>query len=144
MRKSIKVHTEKAIREAIHLLRLAKKYKELCKGHKNEGLEPSLIIGFDNGYFTTVSGGGDMFEKFGTEKFWETTLVKITWLRTLLIQVNRKARLPYLPFDHCFSYEEKDVGQRMFSFYTNLFLLSCRDSLLPFLFCQSLFTKCGL
>ena len=48
LRKSIKLHTESAVRESIHLFRISKAYKKLRKGQKNEGLPPSLIILFDN------------------------------------------------------------------------------------------------
>ena len=43
-------------------------YKELRRGHKNEGEDPSIIIIFDNGYFTTISGDGHMFHSFCKDK----------------------------------------------------------------------------
>ena len=64
LRKSIKVHTETAVREAIHLVCIIRKYNKLRQGHKNEGGTPLVLLLFDNGYFTTVSGWGQIFETF--------------------------------------------------------------------------------
>ena len=64
VRKSVKVHTESLIREVNQLLRIAQKYKDLRIGHKNEPRSPSLLLLFDNGFFTTVTGNGDMFHSF--------------------------------------------------------------------------------
>ena len=114
LRKSIKLHTESAIREAIHLLRIALAYFKIRKGHKNEGSEPSLIILFDNGYFTTVLGGGALLESFMLDK----TLGFYTGKGFDVKKPNdfgyRNARLRYLPFDRCFSFADDDVDMRKY------------------------------
>ena len=39
-----------------HLFRIVLQYQNFRRGHKNQGSDPSVLILFDNGYFTTVSG----------------------------------------------------------------------------------------
>ena len=112
LRKSIKVHTESAIREAIHLIRLAIKYKILRKGHKNEGRDPSLIILFDNGYFTTVSGDGELFDVFCRDKTFGQYTGRNYKVKKTSDAEYRTAKLRFLPFDHCFHYSEDDVNSR--------------------------------
>ena len=112
LRKSIKLHTESTIREAIHLFRISKAYKKLRKGHKNEGIQPSLLILFDNGYFTTVFGGGSLLKKF-----MELKIIDLyTGKGHSVVKPDEKkyhtARLRYLPFDRCFSFTEDDVNDR--------------------------------
>ena len=114
LRKSIKLHTESAIREAIHLFRISKSYKKLRKGHKNEGIPPSLLILFDNGYFTTVSGGGTLFEKFMECKILDFYSGKGHRVIHPEDPHYCTARLRYLPFDRCFSFTDDDVNDRKF------------------------------
>ena len=112
LRKSIKLHTESAIREAIHLFRISRTYKKLCKGHKNEGLAPSMIILFDNGYFTTVSGGGSLFQKIKEFKILDFYTGKGHRVTVPEDKNYRMARLRFLPFDRCFSFTDDDVNDR--------------------------------
>ena len=112
VRKSIKVHTEKTVREAITLVRIAKRYKRLRQGHKNEGSEPSIIVLFDNDFFTTVSGSGQLFEVFCKEKYLGPYTDRNYFVREPDDPQYRHAPLRHLPFDHCFNYMDEDVHQR--------------------------------
>ena len=114
LRKSIKMHTEKAVREAIHLFRIAMKYKKLRSGHKNEGCDPSVILIFDNGFFTTVSGSGELFNVFCKEKHLGPYTGKNYLVREPNDSAYRNAKLRHLPFDHCFNYMEEDVDKCKF------------------------------
>ena len=124
LRKSIKVHTEKAVREAIHLVRIAAKYKKLRAGHKNEGCDPSVILIFDNGFFTTVSGSGELFNVFCKEKYLGPYTGKNYIVHEPCDPGYRYARLRHLPFDHCFNYMEEDVDKRAYIYcrYHNLYI----------------------
>ena len=111
MRKSVKVHTESAVREVTQLYRIALKYKELCRGHKNELMAPSMLLLFDNGFFTTVTGAEDMFHSFCKSK----TLGNYTGHNYAVQKPTdydyHTARIRYLPFDHAFYYHEYNVDQ---------------------------------
>ena len=61
LRKSIMTATRSAIRDLIKANRLMEEYKEMMRGTKDEGLDPSSLIIFDNGYFTIISGAGKSF-----------------------------------------------------------------------------------
>ena len=115
--KSIKLHTESSCREFVHLIRIAEKYKKLRKGHKNEGGMPSGITIFDNGYFTTVSGHGSLFDQFLLNKTLGDYTGKNYRVRIPTDTDYRQARLQYLPFDRCFSFSEEDVDDREFKIY---------------------------
>ena len=73
---------------------------------------------FDNGYFTTVTGGGSLFQNFVRNK----TLGYYTGKYHCVTPPNdpgyRTARLRHLPFDRCFSFSDEDVHQRKYNFNT--------------------------
>ena len=111
LRKSIKVHTETAAREATHLFRIAKKYKEFKLGHANEPGDPSIIMLFDNGYFTVVSGCGKMFNLFCRDKILGSYTGRNHIVREPTDADYRNAKIRHLPFDRCFSFKEEDVDK---------------------------------
>ena len=85
IRKSIKVHTEKAVREAIHLYRIAMRYKKLRIGQKNGQIPLSflfLIMGFLPQYLEVANYS--MF--FVKKNIWVRTLVVIIWYVNPVIQ----------------------------------------------------------
>ena len=73
---------------------------------------PSLLIIFDNGYFTTVSGGGKLLEIFMLDK----TIGQYTGRGHVVCKPDEfgyhNARLRFLPFHRCFSFADEDVDKR--------------------------------
>ena len=120
----MKLHTESAVREAIHLLRIARQYKQIRKGHKNEGKQPFIIILFDNVYFTVVSGWGSIFDNFVQYKTLGDYSGKYFGVRNPEDDDYRTARVRYLPFDRCFSFGDDDVTDRKFN---NQCMFICRN-----------------
>ena len=112
LRKSMKVHTEKVVREVIHLFRIAQKYKNLHSGHKNEGCEPSILLIFDNRFFTTITGSGEMFTVFMKDKILGDYTGKNFIIRSPGDADYHTARIRYLSFDHSFYFCDYDVNDR--------------------------------
>ena len=99
----------------MQLFRIAKAYKELHKGHKNEGQDPSVLLVFDNGYFTTVVGSGSLCNYFLSEKTLHDYTGKHFKVRMPTDPDYQQARLRYLPFDRCFSFSDDDVDNREYN-----------------------------
>ena len=87
-------------------------YKDLMRGTKSEGLEPSFLI-LDNGYYTIISGSGKIFNAFCKNK-------SLGNLYTGRYAVPRdpsdpkysQSRLRILPFDKAFTFLPNDVDSR--------------------------------
>ena len=124
LRKSIKVHTESAVREIIHLYRIARAYKRIKRGQKNEPRDPSMIMLFDNGFFTTVAGDGEMFISFCRDKILGSYSGRNYIVRLPDDDEYRHAPLRMLPFDRCFNFREDDVNDRKIEF--EIYFLLCR------------------
>ena len=85
-----------AIRACIKANRLMEEYKEMMRGSADEGLDPSIIIIFDNGYYTIISGSGKIYHAFCHNK----TLGNYTGSVFSTFQSFR-SKLQHIPFANC-------------------------------------------
>ena len=100
------------MKEVIHLYRIARSYKNIRKGHKNEPRDPAMLMIFDNGFFTTVAGNGEIFHTFCKTKTLGNYTGKNYIVRKPGDAEYRHARLRLLPFDRCFYFRDEDVDSR--------------------------------
>ena len=65
LRKSIKTHTATCVRHIIPLVHMAEEYYVYNRGERSQkGREPALLFIFDTGYYTVISGWGELFDHY--------------------------------------------------------------------------------
>ena len=94
--------------------RLMEEYKELMRGTDSEGLDPSSLIVFDNGYYTIISGSGKMFNAFGKTKSLGNYTGRFEIPKEPTDPNYSKSKLRILPFDKTFTFLPNDVDQSKF------------------------------
>ena len=89
-------------------------YKDMMRGTSREGLDPSCIVLFDNGYYTIISSSGKMYNAFCKDK----TLGNYTGANSVPKPPNDVAyhdsSLRILPFDQAFTFLSTDVDKRKY------------------------------
>ena len=56
------------VRHVIPLVRMAEEYYVLKRGKNDSGQEPTLLLIFDTGYYTIVTGWGKLFDIYCRRK----------------------------------------------------------------------------
>ena len=88
-----------------------KHFQKLLKECGKEGKDPSFILILDTGFYTVVSGDGDIFFKFCKTKTLGNYTGRNVRPRFPSDDDYLRSRLRCLPFDYCFNYTSKDVDE---------------------------------
>ena len=112
----MKRHTESAIREVHCVQRIAEQLHTSLSGSGLEGQVPTFLLAMCNGYFTTATGEGDLFQKFCQYGVLGQYTGRNVRYRSPSQADYSEARLRLLPFDHAFSHCTKDVQEREWIF----------------------------
>ena len=87
LQKSIKTHTATCVRHVIPLVHMAEEYYLLKRGQNDCGCEPALLLIFDTGYYTVVTGWGELFDIFAELSNWAPTLAEMLNQESQEIQI---------------------------------------------------------
>ena len=91
---------------------MAEEYYENKKSSPQSGIEPSLLFLFDNGYSTTMSGWGNLYDHYCNFK----QLGQYTGRNVKPRQPSDtdycQSRLHIMPFDHAFKLVTTDITKR--------------------------------
>ena len=112
LRKCINTAVRTAVRSLIKATRLMEEYKGMVRGTNSEGLSPSSLIMFDNGYFTTISGAGEVYHSFCKDKNLGNYTGRFAFPKHPSDPGYETSLLRMLPFDHTFTFLPTDVNAR--------------------------------
>ena len=102
------------IREIIPLIRMAEEYYLNKRDSKERGQEPCLLFLFDTGYFTVVSGWGELYEKYCHSKQLGQYTGRNVHPRSPDDPDYGHSRLRIFPFDHAFTFIRRNITDGMF------------------------------
>ena len=109
-RKSIKTHTATCVHHLIPLIRMAGEYYIYNTGHKCEkGRKSALLFIFDTGYYTIVSGWGELYDIYCTTKKLGSYTDRNVSPHKPTDTDYGESRLWILPFDHAFRFIKKNI-----------------------------------
>ena len=103
-----------AVRACIKANRLMQEYKDMMRVTKIEGLDPSTLIIFDNGYYTIISGSGKIYHVFCCNKMFGNYTGRFSMPSSPSDPDYNKSLLRIMPFDQAFTFLPKDVNERKF------------------------------
>ena len=109
LRKSIKTATSTCVRHVIPLVRMAEEYYLFKQGNSERGREPAVLLIFDTGYYTIISGWGELFDVFCKSKQIGNYTGRNVKPRQPGDHDNGESRLRILPFDHAFAFITKNI-----------------------------------
>ena len=87
-------------------------YKEFMRGTNEEGLKPSSLIIFDNGYYTIISGTGEIFHAFCKNKSLGNYNGNDEDPTDPSDPRYYSSKLRIIPFDNTFTFLPNDVNDR--------------------------------
>ena len=118
--KSIKTHTATCVRHIIPLVQMAEEYHMYKKGdHGDNGREPAVLFIFDTGYYTVVSGWGELFDVYCSKKKLGTYTGCNVKPRKPGDSNYGDSRLRILPFDQAFHFICKNITD------SKVYVLNC-------------------
>ena len=91
-------------------------YKEFMRGTNGEGLDPSSLIIFDNGYYTIISGSGKIFHAFCKDKTLGNYNGNDENPTAPTDPMYSSSKLRIIPFDQSFTFLPNDVDDRKILF----------------------------
>ena len=106
---ALKRHTETAVRSVHHVQRIAEQLKNALTGTETEGEPPTCILVLSNGYFSTSTGEGSLYEEFRKSKKLGHYIGKNVYEKTHDDVDYSKSRLRHMPFDRAFTHCNTDA-----------------------------------
>ena len=111
LRKSIKTATATCVRNVIPLVRMAEEYYVFKRGTPERGEKPALLLIFDTGYYTVISGWGALFDVYCKTKKLGNYTGKNVKARSPDDEDYGESQLRILPFDHSFTFIRKNIQE---------------------------------
>ena len=96
---------------------MAEEYYLFKEGNAERGKKPSVLFMFDTGYYTVITGWGELFNVFCETKQIGEYTGKNVRPRTPRDDDYGESRLRILPFDHAFAFITKNITDSMTFFY---------------------------